>query len=388
MTMIFVGGMFSSNTKIEKVAEYVTDIAVNHTSDKSICALTVGKTEKSGPLLNPDSEFHNTYGTFMQQRIAFASAVNPDKERQITFENIQTDNLSMLYGGAVGTIPYNNHYKHNTLPIEIMFVDERMYDISNYVIYLSQNQADSLLDSYEYPRQDNGFHTEDEYRSLLKTMVPISIDGQVTEFVIQNIYYQINYYYDSLFEVMGEFVIFSYYLPNDLRSEQRNMYFMDEYVYHNKYFMNYIVAAYPSRNFSLKINHFNLVDQIDDNYLTSFYYLKNSENLDWLNVIFLIIAILLLLFSLFLVFCVGFKKKSVILNSVLYLAVLFTPYVIFSIIFKITGNVYFMSETASKTNFFTIIIYGFVYIMLLIFGKTIFKMFTRMDRKDFYEIDI
>lgn len=387
ITLVFIGGMFSSNTKFEKTAEYVTDVVLNQTSDKPLCALTVGKIEDGDPLLDADSEFHNTYGTFMQQRIAFASAVNPDKELAIKFSNIETSTLSLLYGGAVGTVSYDGHFKHNTLPIELMFSDERMYDISNYVIYISQSHADSILDSYNLPRQKDGFHTNSEYESLLKQLVPISINGVVSDFVIQNIYFEFNYYYEGLFEVMGDFAIFSYYLPDNLRSEQRNIYFMDEYVYHNKYFMNYIVNAYPSRNFSLKINHYNIVGEIDEDFFLSFYYSNNIKTLDWMNVISVTMATLLLCLSLFFVFFFDSKNRTTILYSILHLGVLFVPYLLFSLLYAFTKNIYFLSETASKTNMFIILIYSFVYIVLMLFRKR-FSKTNETRKEDYHEISI
>lgn len=386
MVLIFVGGMFSSNTKIEKIADYATNVVLNQTSNKPLCAITIGKTDDSGSMPDADSEFHNTYGTFMQYRIAFASAVNPDKDLSINFDSFEAGNLSMLYGGAVGTIPYDDHFKHNTLPIEMMFNDEKMYDISNYVVYISQNQADKILDSYNLPRQANGLHSEAEYGSLLKQLVPISINGTITDFVIQNIYFQFNYYYDSLSEVMGDFVIFSYYLPDNLRAQQRNMYFMDEYVYHNKYFMNYIVNAYPSRTFSLKINHYNITSEIDEDLFLSFYYQSNIKSSDWINTFLVVIAVLLLVLSLVLTYVGSDNKKSIIF-CLLQLGVLFIPYIFFSLLYRLTSNIYFLSETASKTNMFIILIYGFIYMMLHMYGSYIFHRKSSYE-KDCYEIDI
>ena len=92
LVLVFLGGLFSSDTLLEKNAEYVTNVVLNQTSGKPLCALTIGKTDESGPIPDPYSEFNNTYGTFMQQRIAFASAVNPDKVLSINFKNIQTNN--------------------------------------------------------------------------------------------------------------------------------------------------------------------------------------------------------------------------------------------------------------------------------------------------------
>lgn len=386
-TLIFVGGFFSSNTQLERIAEYATNVVKNNTSNKSLCALTIGKTEDSGSLPDADSEFHNTYGTFMQQRIAFASAVNPDKDITIHFDNIETDNLSLLYGGAVGTISYDDHFKHNTLPIEVMFPDERMYDISNYVIYISQSHADSILDSLSVVRQEDGFHTTTEYNSLLKRLIPISINGVSSDFVIQNIYYQFNYYYDSLFEIMGDFAIFSYYLPENYRSEQRNMYFMDEYFYHNRYFMNYINAAYSSHNYSVKINHYNLVGQFDEDFFLSFYYSKSIYNYDWVYTLIVINAILLLISSLFLIFFINPEDKHNILYSALHLGVLFIPYLIFSMAYRFTGNVYFLSEISSKTNVVILLIYGFIYVILSIYRRRFFQKRDKCEN-GYYGIDI
>ena len=386
MFLFFVGGMFSSNTQLEKISDYVTNVVVNQTRNKSLCALTIGKSKDGEQIPNADFEFHNTYGTFMQQRIAFASTVNSDKEIDIKFDNINTGNLSFLYGGAVGTIPYDGHYLHNTLPVELMFVDERMYDISNYVVYISQGQADSILDSDNVPRQENGFHTSDEYKSLLKQIVPISVDGVSSKFVIQNIYFENNYYCSSLSEVMGDFLIFSYHLPGELRSQQRNMYFMDEYVYHNRYFMNYINNAYPSHNYSLKINHYNIVGEIDENYFLSFY-AKEVKGQDWVNSLCVAIAIILLALSIFLIFFVGAKGNNTIGYTILQLAVLFIPYLIFSLLFKVTGNVSYLSETACKANLFAILIFAAVFMFFSIYGGWFSRKRTPKV-KDSYEISI
>ena len=187
---------------------------------------------------------------------------------------------------------------------------------------------------------------------------------------------------------MGEFVIISYYLPGTLRSEQRNMYFMDEYVYHNRYFMNYIVNAYPSRNYSLKINHYNIAGQIDDDYFTSFYYPSDATNHEWVNTIFVVAAVLLLIVSLIFIFVGKPKKGNVVLSSILHLGILFVPYIFFSILYKVTDNVSFMSEAASKTNMFIILIYSFVYIMILLFGKQFFEKRIRVREKGVYDVDL
>lgn len=386
LTFIFIGGMFSSNTKLEKIAEYATYVVKNHTENKALCAVTVEKTEKSGPIVDSNSEFKNLYGTFKQQKITFASAINADKRHNITIKNVTTSSLSMLYVGPIGAIEYKGHYKHFVSPIEIMFDEDKIYDISPYVAYISQDHADKILENNGVQRQEDGAFSSDDYFSLIKQIIPVEIDDVAFDFAIQNIYFKTNYYYEGLNDVMGDFIMVSYYLPNELRSEQQNMYFFSDFTYQNKYFMEYINNSYSSHKYLLKINHYNIIGEINDNYLTSFYY-SNIKSQGWLYVSFLVISILLLTFSLFLCF----SDKTINGNNVFVLfirvAVLFIPYFLFSSLFKITKNVSILSEKSSKANVVVIIIYvlalGIIYAL-----KKIETPIIERKQDGIYEIDI
>ena len=386
LAIVFIGGFFSSNTKLEKIAEYATEVVKEHTNGKSLCALTVEKTSESGSIIDSDSEFHNLYGTFKQQKITFASTINADKRHSIAIENIASDNLSMLYVGPVGSVPYEGHYKHYTLPIEIMFADEKIDDISKYIVYISQSHAYRLLEKQSVPKQPDGSYSYNDYETLLKTLIAINIDGNSRIFAIQNIYYQSNYYFDGLNEVMGDFVMVSYYLPDNLRDEQQNMYFMSDYTYQNKYFMNYINNAYPSKTYLVKVNRFNLIDAIDETYLTSFYY-SNITKSDWAFALLLTVSIILLVASLI---CFHFEAKSRTL-SWFYLALrtvsIFVPYIIFLIAFRISGNVLFFSETSTKTTVWMIVCYVLLMSLMIVFAQRKKNpLFVNMEA--YYELNI
>ena len=188
MIFIFVAGIFSSNTQLEKIAAYATEVVVKHTEKKSLCAITVEKSSESGPIIDSNTEFHSLYGIFQEQKITFASTINADKRHNIIIDDDLSENLSMLYVGPVGTISYHGHYKHYSSPIEVMFPDENLYDISNYVAYISQSDADKILERANVARQDDGAYLPADYKSLVKQLIPISVDGESTNFVIQNIY--------------------------------------------------------------------------------------------------------------------------------------------------------------------------------------------------------
>ena len=389
LPLVYIFGSFLSNTHFEKIAEYATNVVLNHTENKKYCAITVEASSDSGSIVDSDSEFHQLYGVFRQQKITFASGMNVDKKRDISFGNLISDNLSILYVGPVGTIEYNGHYKHYTSPIEVMFADERNYDINKYVVYISQSHADKILDlDYNYQRNENNEYSPDDYYSLLKKNIPIFINGNEHQVLIQNIYYQSNYYYEGLNEVMGDFVISSYYFPENLRSEQQNIYFLSEYTYQNKFFMSYINSVYASKKFTVKLNHFNIVGDIDDAYLMSFYYSNEIYRYDWLAIFVFVLSGVLLLGSVSLLI---YQNRTLAKNNVLWtisnLFFLFIPYLVFKIIYLITKDVSFLSADSGKITIWYIV----SYLLVLTVGSIVFK--NKMNLKvshneECYEIDI
>ena len=390
LTLSFVGGMFSEETRMEKIAEYATKVVNRNTDKKKYCAITVGKTNDSGPILNSDDEFHNLYGTFRQTKVTFASVMNVDKARNIFIKNndhLISDNLSALYVGPVGAIKYNGHYKHYTYPVEIMFPDEKLYDICRYVVYISQTHADRLLESKGI-QKNNNLYSDEQYQSLLKTLIDVSIDGKPNTFIIQNIYFEQNYYQQGLSDVMGDFVMVSYYMPENLRDEQQNVYFMSEYDYQNKYFMEYINKAYSNKKYSVKVNHYNIKGNIDDDYLLSFYYGSKNGNFDWLSAIIMVLSVASVAFSL-LLFALSNKKIKPI-KYVIYGVCLFGPYLSFYLLYSITNNVIFLSRTATRMYTILSLIYVASYIIVCLIKKhnSIKKISTKKEGHNNENVDI
>lgn len=385
LTSIFLGGFFSNDAKFEKVSEYAASVVKDATKNGKYCAITIGDTEESGKIADCEHEFHQLYGLFKQTKITFASTINADKKHNIILGDSFSDNLSFLYVGPVGTREYKGHFKHYVSPMEVMFKDERYYNISKYVAYISQTHADNILDSNGVPRDENGNFTEADYKSLLKQIIPVSVDGEVFDFVIQNIYLQSNYYYKGLNDVMGDFLICSYYLPNDLRSDQENMYFMSEYAYQNAYFMRYINDVYPSKKYVVRVNHYNLTQKIDDDYLLSFYYSDEFYGSDNLTIALFALGILFVALSLLMIFVRRLPFGSLFnFDLIINLSILFLPYLIFKFLWLITGNVAFLNETASKIYCFTTLSYIFV----VLIGSYLYKCWEKSKKRNLTDYDI
>lgn len=383
--LIFISGLFSSKTQIEKISEYATNVVINHTKSQKLCAVTVEKGSNSGAITDPINEFHNLYGTFKQEKITFASAINADKRHSIFIED-ESHNLSLLYCGGIGSIEYHDHYKHFVFPIETMFSDADVSQTADYIAIISESQAKTLLEKANIPKQDDGSFSKEDYKSLIKQPLNIQVDGVFSTFGISNIYYETNYYFGGLKEVMGDFIMVSYYLPNNLRSEQQNMYFLSDYTYQNKYFMDYINSVYPSKDYILKVNHYNVFGEIDDYYLTSFYYSSAIKKLDWLSTLFVVFAISSLFASLVFLFFgteTIFKRKAFCL-----FVVLLIPYLLFLTLYKITSNVGFFSSFSCKINVYSILIYSITLILLLTYKNHLrFKSLSN-KKGPFYEIHL
>lgn len=364
----FISGFFSTDTKLEKNAEYITKVVKENTKSKKYCGITVQSTKDSGAVLDSNSEFHAHYGAFRQTKITYAPAINPDKKHniQISLNNkILSDNLSALYVGPIGTDEYNGHYKHYTYPIEVMFGDERMYDVSENIMYISQYHADKILEEKGISKNSDGTYATEQYKKLIKSTVPVNVDGDLFNFAIQNIYYPTNYYYEGLTEVMGDFIMVSYFMPKNLRAEQTNMYFMSGFDYQNLYFMNYIRNGYSNGKYLVKLNPYNIVGDVNTEYLLSFYY-SHEESSGFLKVFIVLIGIILLLVALYLYFNLyNDQKKSL---ALLYFCALLVPYVIFYMLYQISNNVLFLSRSGTKT---------YLILVLTIFSSIVFIPFLK-----------
>ena len=393
LMLVFIGGIFSANTQIEKIADYATEVVTTATEKKNLCGITVQATEESAAIADTNSEFHSLYGIFRQNKITFATVVNPDKEHNISITGI-TDNLSFLYIGPVGTKECDHgekRYRHLTFPIQMMFEDGRYYEINSYIVYISKTHATKLLEEKGVEKQEDGTYTFDDYETLIASTVNMYIDGETFDFVVQNIYYETDYYYQGLYDVVGDFGIVSYYLPNNLSTERKNMYFMSDYTYQNMYFMNYINTVYLSKKYSVEVNHYNLTKDINEDRLLGFYYGESVGRTQWLAIIIFIIGGAVFLSSFCLYFYGKVKKgnKRKVYDYWIWFLLLFVPYLIFQCLYLLTKQIAVLSESSSKVNGVFILLSIGLFFVLDLATKTVkSKEKLVINGDNFYEIDV
>ena len=393
LMLVFIGGIFSANTQVEKVADYATEVVTTATENGNLCAITVQATEDSKPIADTETEFHNLYGVFRQKKITFATIVNPNKEYDISITGI-SDNLSLLYVGPVGTkenIGGEERFRHYIYPIEMMFEDGRYYEINNYIIYISKTHATKILESKGVEKQEDGTYTFDDYETLVASNLSMTFDGEEFDFVIQNIYYETDYYYEGLHDVMGDFGIISYYLPNGLSNKRKNMYFMSDFTFQNKYFMDYINTVYSSKKYLVEVNNYNLVKDINEERLLSFYYGSSVTRLQWLSIMTFIIGGAVF-FSSFCLYFYGKTRrgnKRRIYDYWIWFVLLFAPYLFFKVLYLLTHEISLMSETSSKVNgVFILLSIGLLFVLDIFTKNVTIKNKLVINGDDFYEVDI
>lgn len=380
--IVFFAGSLSNDKPIETLSTYASEIVKTKTLNKNMFSITVQATSDSGGIADAYSEFHNLYGVFKQRSITFASAINLfEKEKKDKTHLIEivdgdiklSDNLSLFYLGPTGSTPYYGHYKHGTYPIETMFADDRSkYDVlpTKYVTYISQLHAEKMLEKYGEERDQEGNFSPEQYESLIanpeRNVIDIRFDNEVHQYAIMNIYLRENYYYEGLNEVLGDFVAISYYCPMNLRQEQQNIYFMNEYPYQNNYFMQYINSVYSNKKFKVEVNHYNINSEINDSYLISFYYSNLNNRFQWIAILLIIISFLGLAVSLFLCF----KKNVMSLKHLLVcLFVMLFIYSVFLLITKMTSSILFFTKFSTLVFFVFILIWLISYLSLRYFAN-------------------
>ena len=384
--LIFAGGSFSNDAKEERIADYAANVAIQQ-SDGELFSINVGNKKSYTRMLPVDHELYNLYGIFKQEKITFASSINATKQdHNITIQGDEDINLSFLYVGPTGSIKYTRGHKkylHYVFPVELMFEDNRgkAAEVSEYICYLSKSQATRLLNRKNNYSSSYDNYSEDDYKELLYSplTITIDVDNQFT-FSIINVYFEDNYYCTGLSHVMGDFVICSYYLPLNLRSEQKSMYFMSKYSYQNKYFMDYINDTYSGDDFEISINPYNIKGNFNDGFLLSFYKMPKNNN-SW-AFMFVFLAASVVLFGLFLAY--KFKMKHILLY---FTCSYIFSYLIFKIIFLISKNVIWFSSFSCRTF---VLFYLIMFTLILVIKYIVIKRNESIKKlgKSGYEISI
>lgn len=394
--LFFVSGAFNKDTTFERVGEYITNVVTKETKDKRYCAVAFEATNKSGDYYG--TEFSNLFDVFRSGVVTYTSAMNVNKEENITFSEYKTDSLSFVFLGPVGTAEIKDKndevigYRHYLYNFDTMFKDAQ-YNGSDFdkkhsaIIYLSQTQADNILGARGVTKGDDGKYSTLDYQSLIQKPVDLKFNTDPSvEYIVWNIYYDDvnNFYYSGIKDVLGEFVLTSYYQPanHNLRDSHKSLYFFNEYSYYNEYLMRYLNERLASEKPSVSIVKNNLLKDIDEEYFLSFYLNESIGSNEWAYYVLLCLSICFLIVSLCL-FIINKDFSNLFLS--LNLLTLLMPYLIFKLIYVFTHDVLFFSQPSCKTSAICGAIYALIILLTPIY-KSISEKAGSIS--DYYETDI
>lgn len=357
----FLVGSFSKDYYIEDAAEYCASLVDSDEVVGSHLAITVSA---NGDITLPDStnEFHNLYGVFKQRNLTFSSMINGNHERKVYLKCDPNNCLSFMYMGPISSIEYNNHFKHYIYPIEVMFKDKNNYNVGRNCVYISQSQAEKILRSKNINKK---VYEPSDFESLVGTLFDVEVDGTTYDFVIQNIYFEQNYYFEGIHEAFGDFMVCSYYLPDNLRKSQVNAYYLNNVAYQNEYFMKYMKALYDTSNYRFNINKNNVNASIDENRLFRFIEEMNYNPL--IITLFSFVSISLVVLSFFL----GGG------NILYYMILILVPYAFFYFMY----NAFNLGLLFSN---FSRLFYIFEYLGFVILSLGIAHLIRRKNREKQY----
>lgn len=392
-------GFVSSNADSEILSNKISNFVKTNTVGSEYVGVTVEKNIEGYIYSRDDNdaEFTSLYGVFSQRRVTFAAGFNLNKKNNISvneFDHIEgEDNHSIVYVGQTMCVKYEEiYYKHDPYPLLFKFplvrkeISPGSYNL-NFCISISESRAKELL-TKKLPDKDPADFDDDDYlNNVIGSTITISVDGYDQQYLIQDIYLERDYYYDCLKETVGDFLVLTDYIyPKvglDKNLRQQRLYFFNEYPYQTEYFFEYINSRYPDNSYLFTVATHNFINQeADASFILGFRGLMDKKTNIW-STIFIVSAILLAFLSLiYAIFYEIYLNKTSLLICI---SSLLVPYLIFKLLFVVTGNVQFFSGIGTKTNGIIIMVYAFVLIALFIFRNSIRK---RAPKNDPTEVDI
>ena len=367
LLVIFPFGALHTSTVVENTSEYLADVTQNHTTNGKYTAMMIEPKDGSDKKINnPYFEFHYLYGVFREGLATYVGSVNADKGHNIKFQDIDEDvNFSFLNVDSgfsvkeyyVDKTTGEMVYKQEFYPLELMFYSNHPMVAGAYsFLYISQSRANDLLDKKGLD------HTKENYQTLLnnpENLITLEFDGVPYKFAIDNIYYERNYFYYALNEVMGEFFLAGQKYPDGIK--RQGMFFLRNYAYQNKFYIQYATSLYSQNDFAFKVldRNFKSGFKIDESKLI---YTAGIGG-DIGATILLVLAIIVLLIPLLLMYFGEFEFKPI--NHLLVGSAIVLPYFIFWIIHLISKSVLLFSSFSTIAELWCIV--GFVVLYLVLF---------------------
>ncbi len=367
LLVIFPIGAINSSTVVENTSEYLADVAEDHTVNGRYAAMMIEPNDATDKTVNnPYYEFHYLYGIFREGLATYVGTVNADKSHTVKLKDIDEDvNFSFLNvdtGFGVADIKDKDgehlYYKQEFYPLKLMFYsDHPQVKGANSFLYISQSRANCILDKYGLE------HTTDNYKKILNKeeyLITLEFDGEEYKFSIDNIYLEDDYFYEALDETIGEFFLAGQWYPPGFK--RQGLFFLRNYAYQNKYYIQYATKLYSLDDFDFKILDHNFTNgfKIDESKLV---YVGNKSSDVW-SILLLIFAVIVLVAAIILIAVGAFSFT--ISNSLFVGGAALIPYIIFWIIHAISKSALLFSNFSTTCEIWCLLGLTIAYFVLFL----------------------
>ena len=359
MILIFPSGALLKSTSFEQYGLTSANIAKKNTANGDYLSLLI-TSNKSEKMPTGFFETHELNGIFRGNNFNFATTVNSNKKQKITISEFSNDvNFSILYANTFSNRVYEDHYRHEYYPLELMFKGDHSVDKEDYSFcYISKSQANILLEKMSLEKN------HDNYENLLRTKIDIEYDGIVCKYSIANIYLETNPFYDGLKSTMGDFVVTYAKHPDTFK--QTYNYYLNIYPFQNTYFLERIASIYNSAEYSVDINYTNVTKTFSVKAITGFFTNTNTNTNHVISIVF--IAITFLIFALSLILLYLRKVTITLIQIFVYPSLSIFAHFLFRIIYVSTNTAYCFSNF-STVSFLIMNIILISYLVILFILK-------------------
>lgn len=367
-SFLLIAGALHNTTPIYASARYMSEVIKNNKTINYVGVLAE-QIDEEHKMNSTAAEYRGLYGTFGNRKVNYAGTVNADKSNEVYITDIENcPNLSFLYV-SVGyqSKPYEDHFMHETYPIELMFDGFTNRMGSDYsFIYLSQSQADALIIKNKGIEKND--ITTSDYEELIKTSTILNINGVDYSFTIGNVFLETNYFYDALHECMGEFLMGYNFYPEGLQKQA--MFFMNTYEFQNKTHLQYSIDQYSPQKYSYKLAKENLGEDFNEVKALMFTEVNTVKTV--FSYVFLTIAIMGFIAS-----CYFAYTKKLLEQKANYLYFVISPliaYFLFYAIFKISNSIYVFSPFGVQA-----MLYMMIGLVILCIASFFINLWKRSD---------
>lgn len=373
--VLLISGTKSASFNTFKSASYYADIVRNDKNINNI-GLVVKQMNKDSVMPDTATELRSLYGAFGNRKSNYAGTINAEKKHFITFEEYEiTENLSFVYvqtGVNVNKSKVNtSHYRMEFYPLDLMFKYYANSPTKYFsFMYISTIQARAIIDSkfpgmFENSMPTNELANNQEFikkceEEILGKGLQMNFDGAVKNFQVTNIFYAEDYFYNTVYGTIGDFVVGYNQYPDGFTKEAT--YFLNEYEYQNNFYLKYLKERYNDGNYNFGLVTKNY--KYEFNYSKGFSFLENQNY--FLFIPLLIVSAILMFASFIFMFRFNLFNLSYSIYSLLSFLV---PHLFGLLLYLITKNLYFFSPFYSATSLICIILFSVIYLLCHVVRK-------------------